>query len=1143
MKIDRDLATQHLEYLGYQPGDNVYLRFFYYTSDPRKNDDGGRKLSDLNWEQIEKYQSDGRGVYVVVNGASGGHTDADIKNCCAIFCEWDDIPLAEQFEKWSSIGFVEPTFTVYSGDKSMQPYWVFDEPIAVEQWRELQQLLITVMKADKSNKNPSRVFRLAGGWHVKPDREPVKTEIVADSGIRYSYGELCSQLLNLIPTSTPIFTPTPTPTPAKEPTSAPAPVQEPQRYKDITVPVPRAISLDSALGKAKDFLGGVTTLRNTSMATLARDLIGTAAEFQHLGQTTNDDAYTLFIDACRQCSPGNGWDEREWEQIWASAVRSNPSSSIAHKISHDAVENCIKGEYWNSIKGSRLNAGAVADEHTESLEISVPLPSNLETEIDELLTRNLKESQLQIKILGIAQKYRISSKEIYKVYELQESEKEQEESIEDTANEVAKLLASKSVSLNMSEILPETLAVPIERLATTLNLKPEGYLLALMVQSGSLLKANTSTMLFPQTQFSCNPNYFGVTVGESSQKKTPILRAIISDPMEKLLIASEQEHQRACIVYEEVLNQWKNSKDIDKGAMPVAPAQKVYAFNKATGEGIAAQAQKLPQQSMLYLCDELAGAFKSANQYRGGKGSDEEDLLEYWSGGGAVVLRVGGLATNVRHVGLSIFGNIQPKVLAGFLGDGDDNNGKFARFDFVQQPLAATSLVEDAPSINLTPMLTAIYERLDALPEQKFELDRTARQLFIRFYNHCENQRISHPKQGMRAMWGKAPLKVGKIATILHCLHAAHLGLEVSPKISLKTIRSAIKFIKFTIDQALSLNLELCESVELAPNLAKIISLADRKKEPICIREIRSSFNSKYRPPTGLIREWFGQLVAMGYGIVDAIRGTFSLERPQRPQRPQNGSNPSQEPVENVHTNVHTNVHNVHPSVHTNCNPTDGTTPEQIKSKRTQQQENVDVEQESGRESGRLCGRSKAIQDNGYGENVDVVDVVDVANEDLTELVNFIRTAIAEGDREFAQNIQSILTEVCSGGVVDRTQVWVALTAEEQAALSALLTNETSTPIPNTQSPISELTPETQTELIDPIDAQKIRDIAQIWWDEFYPEHTQSLIIQMFSWNSPGQKYSQTIINQWLETEDELVNNRITQLFTIKNSSHTEETP
>ncbi len=232
-------------------------------------------------------------------------------------------------------------------------------------------------------------------------------------------------------------------------------------------------------------------------------------------------------------------------------------------------------------------------------------------------------------------------------------------------------------------------------------------------------------------------------------------------------------------------------------------------------------------------------------------------MLEYWSGGGAVVLRVGGLATNVRHVGLSIFGNIQPKVLAGFIGDGDDNNGKFARFDFVQQPLSATELFEDAPSIDLSPMLTAI---------------------------------------------------------------------------------------------------------------------------------IRQSFNSKYRPTTGVIREWFGQLVTMGYGLVDAIRGTFSLQRPQpfdgvypepfgyaqdklrrraqgkRPKRPQNDSNACQEPVENVDT-----------------------------------------------------------------------------NEKLTELVSFVRVAIAENDPALAKNIQTVLTEVCGSGAVDRQQVWAALTNNEQQALTLLL--------------------------------------------------------------------------------------------------------
>jgi hypothetical protein len=189
MRIDRELAQKHLSYLGYQPGE-AYLRFLYHSSDERKKTDKGRKENGLDGEEIEQYQRDGRGVYVVVNGADGtGHTDADIKQCTAIFCEWDDIRLAEQFEKWSYVGFVEPTFTVFSGDKSMQPYWLFDKPISVEQWRELQVLLIEVMEADNSNKNPSRVFGLAGAWHIKPDREQVKSEIVSDSGIRYSYTE------------------------------------------------------------------------------------------------------------------------------------------------------------------------------------------------------------------------------------------------------------------------------------------------------------------------------------------------------------------------------------------------------------------------------------------------------------------------------------------------------------------------------------------------------------------------------------------------------------------------------------------------------------------------------------------------------------------------------------------------------------------------------------------------------------------------------------------------------------------------------------------------------------------------------------------------------------------------------------------
>jgi len=533
----------------------------------------------------------------------------------------------------------------------------------------------------------------------------------------------------------------------------------------------------------------------------------------------------------------------------------------------------------------------------------VPSLSDLAPKIDELLEADLRKSQLQIKISELAQTYRLTPAEVWKIYRTREEELEQEADQEDTAAEVARLLASKATSINLVEILPTPLAEAMMMLATTLNLKPEGYTLALFTQVSTLLKASTSTMLYPQTNFRVCPNYFGALVAESSQKKSPVVRAIISDPMEKLKIASEQEFEKAKIAYEEELRQWKADKEPDKGLMPKPPVQKIYHFTTATGEGIAAQVGRLPQQSLLWVADELAGAFKSANQYRGGKGSDEENLLEYWSGGGSAVLRVSGLAVNVRNVGLSIFGNIQPKVLATFLGEGNDDNGKFARFDFVQQPLTATELFEDAPSVDLTPMLTALYERLDALPPQKFELDKAARKLFIAYYNQCERDRAANLKQGMRSMLGKAPEKVGKLATILHCIHSAFHGAEVSPVIPIEIIRAAIKFVKYTTDQALSLNLEICEPTALAPSLAKIISLAERKGGMVSARDVGKAFDSKHRPKGQKIREWFRELVDLKYGEVTS-KGqniTFTLS-PHSPVSPL-ASNQDTERLQDIPTN------------------------------------------------------------------------------------------------------------------------------------------------------------------------------------------------------------------------------------------------
>ncbi len=345
LKIDQNQARQHLEYLGYKR-DDVCLRFFYHSNDPRKNNDKGRKCDRLDWEQIERHQTDGRGVYVVVNGADGGHEDKDITSGVAIFCEWDDRPVEEQLLHWETVGFLEPTFTVFSGDKSAQPYWVLDNPLEdLEQWRTLQQLLIKVMKADPANKNPSRVFRLAGGWHVKPGREPKRTEIVQESGQKYSYEQLKDKLTAIAKPSsvTPLLgSGEPIPEHRFPPTFAPN-----VRYEDISLPVPQAVPLEVCLSKESRNLlqsGQANGSRNCSGAALARDLIGTASYLQSIGQPVDGEEWQLFLDYCRRCPSGDGWGESEWQNIWKSAQSDNPSPSCKA----EGVENCVKAWHWNN---------------------------------------------------------------------------------------------------------------------------------------------------------------------------------------------------------------------------------------------------------------------------------------------------------------------------------------------------------------------------------------------------------------------------------------------------------------------------------------------------------------------------------------------------------------------------------------------------------------------------------------------------------------------------------------------------------------------------------------------------------------------------------------------------------------------------
>ena len=567
-------------------------------------------------------------------------------------------------------------------------------------------------------------------------------------------------------------------------------------------------------------------------------------------------------------------ESKTWENLPKSQGLDIVEWIEQENLSADDIKAAIGEKKVFKVPASQASANVI-----RPTQFQVPPLSELGEEIDELLDSDLKKSQIQLKISELAQKYRVTSADIWKIYREREQELEQEVNREDTAAEVARLLEIKQSKIELSEILPAQLAEPIEKLANKLNLKPECYLAALLTQVSSLFKVGTEILLRRDTNYRCTPNYFAGIVAESSQKKSPILRAMLTLPMKPLQDKARSEYNEAFTAWEEEYAAWRAAKGEDKGPAPKEPRQRIYHFSKTTGEGILYQVQEHPDQALMYRCDELAGMLKSGNQYRGGKGSDDEDLLEFWNGTGSTVLRAKGVAADLDGLLLSVFGTIQPEVLAGFLKDCSDSNGKFARFDLVVQPLAASDLPDEDTELpdTTTHVLSSLYKKIDALPKLEMEFDRDAKKLFATFYRAIEKQRVVEPRQGTRAMLGKMPEKVGKMAAIIHTINCVANGVEVDLLIPKSAVAAAIKFVKFTSDQIVNLYTEFSDRSALAPNLMKIMQAAERQGGKISAREAQNSFPLKHRPNAQQIKEWFSELAQMKYGEVTTVKNSVSL--------------------------------------------------------------------------------------------------------------------------------------------------------------------------------------------------------------------------------------------------------------------------
>jgi hypothetical protein len=349
---------------------------------------------------------------------------------------------------------------------------------------------------------------------------------------------------------------------------------------------------------------------------------------------------------------------------------------------------------------------------------------------------------------------------------------------------------------------------------------------------------------------------------------------MITDPLKTLNERDDQDYDaklneyKAAFADYEIAKKAKNTDSFPDGP-PTKPTRRIRYFSGGTGEGIARYAANSQDKGVLLFRDEIAGLFKSANQYRGGRGSDSEDILEYYDGTPPITLRADPDKTVVcRKILLSIYGTIQPGVLEKLLGDKEDHSGQWSRFIFCQLPPSNVPLDIDAGTVDLVPMLTDLYRQFDRLPVAFYDLSRPAREKFLAAANRLKKESESEQHPAMRNVLIKSRGLIGRLALNLHLINSLFNGITPSLEIGEKIIEDAIELADFYVSQVNGMYVRLSD--DLPSHYARLLSVASEWISPNNARKKAFSTKTRQDYPTTRVAEIFKELADQGYGEVRA---------------------------------------------------------------------------------------------------------------------------------------------------------------------------------------------------------------------------------------------------------------------------------
>ena len=425
--------------------------------------------------------------------------------------------------------------------------------------------------------------------------------------------------------------------------------------------------------------------------------------------------------------------------------------------------------------------------------------------------------------------------------------------------------------LSARYLLPNSIAAAIEARSRYLPCAGPSAVLPFLATVAGLVKLGTEVEGCAVAGYRVPVNMFACLVGRSGAKKSPIGRLLVEAPTAGLRADLARANQREREAWEKECREMKKTE-----TKPPAPNPKRLSVSDFTGEALAAQlqTQEAAGLGLLVNRDELSGLFGSLNAYRGGRGADEQQLLELFDGSGLSSLRIVGDRHYSRSQ-LSIWGSTQPEVLRELVAKGDAS-GLWARFIFVPLPERAIPLpmstsaadVEEveAAAQTLANACSAVYR----LPRQTYRLAPAAAESFAHYELNRQRAALGATIGAQSALYGKSAGKVLRVAGVLHLLQIAAGEISSGTAIEPGTIEQAAALVDHLDAWALGLHAEV-NAGGVGQLMRTVHRVAEAVAGPIRWKElvVRLSAKARKEIDATAFAEAARALAAADYGEVE----------------------------------------------------------------------------------------------------------------------------------------------------------------------------------------------------------------------------------------------------------------------------------